>query len=144
MLLGIIVKLRGYAKNCNSFLSVPLLPFLLVTHSLGSTDSPTNDTTDSEDYEDANEDTASSTLSKSDDSFENQAQNLEQHLHIPEVQAAVNDMIEDLRNFNKQHPVPLCVSMNHCAHARAPLRRSTRNVERPESYATYNRTGKKK
>ena len=112
--------------------------------SISSTDSPTNDTTDSEDYEDANDDTASSTLSKSNDSFENQAQNLEQHLHIPEVQDAVNDMIEDLRQFNKQHPVPLCVSMNHCAHARAPLRRSTRNVERPESYATYNRTGKKK
>ena len=124
--------------------------------SIDSTDSPTFDnTTSSDDFEDANDNTESS--SNSDDSTDdppsipprlptnmNWAQNLEEHLHIPEVQDAVHNMTEDLRRFNRQHPVPLCVSMDHCAHAREPVRRSKRNVERPENYATFSRTGNKK
>ena len=124
--------------------------------SIDSTDSPTNDTTNSDSFEDAEDNlersetsttsTDSSEPSKLDKALtkqQNTAQNLRQHLHIPEVQSAVSNMTEDLRKFNRKHPIPLCESLEHCAHARNP-RRSSRNIERPQDYATFNRTGNRK
>ena len=67
-------------------------------------------------------------------------QNLEQQLQIPEVQEAISpalgEIIDDLRNFNSQHPRPPPQRMTRRS-ARVPIK------PRPLDYSVYNRTGKK-
>ena len=67
-------------------------------------------------------------------------QNLSDQLQIPEVQAAASpalaEIIENMRQFNSQHPQPPPQRMTRRS-ARVPIK------PRPLDYSVYNRTGKK-
>ena len=119
---------------------------------IDSSDSPTNESSD--DFEDAAGDHSdSSTLSPSSTNSTqpplhpklprdlSAVQNLSEQLLIPEVQIAVSpmlqDLVDDMRTFNSQHPRPPPVHMTGRRSARIPP------TPRPLNYAEYNRTGKK-
>ena len=119
---------------------------------IDSSDSPTNESSD--DFDDAAGDNSdSSTLSQSSTNSTqpplhpklprdlSAVQNLSEQLLIPEVQIAVSpmlqDLVDDMRTFNSQHPRPPPVHMTGRRSARIPP------TPRPLNYAEYNRTGKK-
>ena len=107
-------------------------------------DSPTFDSS-SENFEDANTDETSDNDSQPPPlpprlpTNLNQVQNLSDQLQIPEVQEAASpalaDIIENMRDFNSQHPRP------------PPWvpRRSARvpSKPRPLDYSVYDKTGRK-
>ena len=103
-----------------------------------------NDATSSEtsDFEDAAEETEASARSTSPTppllprlpTNLDIAQDLSEQLALPEIQIATDDhslqdIIEDIRTFNSEHPTE--------------RRRLRRNVSRPANYAAYSKTGKK-
>ena len=108
-------------------------------------DSPTFDSSSSENFEDANTDETSDNDSQPPalpprlPTNLNQVQNLSDQLQIPEVQEAASpalaDIIENMRDFNSQHPRP------------PPWvpRRSARvpSKPRPLDYSVYDKTGRK-
>ena len=62
----------------------------------------------------------------------NVRQNLAQELQHPEVQAAVDDLVGDLREFNSRHPkAPQLASTIY--------KRSARNNSKPQNYATMDK-----
>ena len=111
-----------------------------------SDDTPTNESSSSEneEFEDANDAESESSSTVTDNSEDpppipvklpidmNVRQNLAQELQHPEVQAAVDDLVGDLREFNSRHPKapPLASTI---------YKRSARNNSKPQNYATMDK-----
>ena len=122
------------------------LPPEIDEDNIDSDDTPTNESSSSEheEFEDANDAESESSSTVTDNSEDpppipvrlpidmNVRQNLAQELQHPEVQAAVDDLVGDLREFNSRHPKapPLASTI---------YKRSSRNNSKPQNYATMDK-----
>merc|ERR1711884_923840 len=122
------------------------LPPEIDEDNIDSDDTPTNESSSSEheEFEDANDAESESSSTVTDNSEDpppipvklpinmNVRQNLAQELRHPEVQAAVDDLVGDLRDFNSKHPKapPLASTI---------YKRSARNNSKPQNYATMDK-----
>ena len=122
------------------------LPPEIDEDNIDSDDTPTNESSSSEheEFEDANDAESESSSTVTDNSEDpppipvrlpidmNVRQNLAQELQHPEVQAAVDDLVGDLREFNSRHPKapPLASTI---------YKRSARNNSKPQNYATMDK-----
>ena len=109
-----------------------------------SDETPTTTSNSSEEYEDANDAESESSSTISNESEDpppipvrlpmdmNVRQNLESELQHPEVEAAVGELVDNLKEFNSRHPKPP-------PQASTIYKRQPRNNSKPQNYATMDK-----